>query len=249
MKLNETRKQELREEVKRNFNKFKEKHPDIITFPIRNSIERIESLGIFVLVAAAPDKVSGFCMTIGEDTFIFINKTHSQGRQNFSLWHEVYHWFTENTGIVSMQGDYNNSEIEFSADYFASLVMIDDVSLERELFRFGYPSKNPKYIKNDEIIQLQHFFEVSYAAMVRRLTEHFPNSNLNSRYGLGRIDRSRELEERTIKLGLNVDLIKPVDETYMSSEVFSLMEILYEQNKITYNKVESLIEFIEKELG
>lgn len=248
MKLTEERKQELREKVKVIFDDFKKKYPNIITVPMTNSIDKIEALGIFILRSAAPDEVSGFCMTIGENTFIFINKNHTLGRQNFSLWHEVYHWFTESTGVVSIKGDSNNNEIEFCADYFASLVMIDEEVLKEKLNESGYSYKNIKFIRNTQIIKLQHFFNVSYTAMVRKLIEIFPNADLSMRYGLGTPKREDELLDETAKLGLDVQLIKPVNESYMSSEIFQLLENLYDQNKITKFKLESLIDFITKEL-
>ena len=100
---------------------------------MNNSIKKIEGLGIFVLISAAPEEVSGFCMTIGEDTFIFINKNQVLARQYFSLWHEVYHWFTESTDWVSIVNAQENNEVEYQADYFASMVLLDKNHLSEKL--------------------------------------------------------------------------------------------------------------------
>ncbi|RDW20081.1 hypothetical protein CWR48_04985 [Oceanobacillus arenosus] len=248
MTLNNERKEELKKLVKKEYERFKKKYPSVVIAPMRDSIKRIESLGILVLISAAPDDVSGFCMTIGEDTFIFVNKKHNLGRQSFSLWHEVYHWFTEDTGSISLLGDYKDNEVEFSADYFSSLVLIDDTVLYEELKNMGYPPKNPMYISHDKIIQLQHLFGVSYSAMVTKLIERFPQANLNSRYGLGNSNRKEELISKTLALGLSTDLINPGNKTYISSELFILLESLYKEEKISYNKLSGILEFIEKEL-
>lgn len=248
MTLNNKRKEKLRKLVRKEYETFKQKYPDVVVSPMRDSIKRIESLGIFVLISAAPDDVSGFCMTIGEDTFIFVNKNHNLGRQNFSLWHEVYHWFTEDTGSISLLGEYKNNEIEFSADYFSSLILIDDTALDEVLSNMGYPQKNPKYISHDEVIQLQHLFGVSYSAMVTKLIERFPQANLNTRYGLGFPNREEELLAKTLALGLTTDLIKPGNKTYISSELFILLESLYKEDKISDRKLSGILEFIEKEL-
>lgn len=248
MTLNNERKEELRMLVRGEYENFKKKYPSAVVSPMKDSIKRIESLGIFVLISAASDDVSGFCMTIGEDTFIFVNKHHNLARQTFSLWHEVYHWFTGDTGAISLIGEYKNNEVEFCADYFSSLILIDDAVLHEELSNMGYPPKNPKFIYNDEIIQLQHIFGISYSAMVTKLIERFPQANLSKRYGLGSPRRSEELISKTLALGLNTDLIKPGNKTYISSELFILLQALYKEDKISYKRLSGILEFIEKEL-
>lgn len=245
-KLDNQTKQFLRAEVENTFKKFKEEYPGIIEVPMRDSIAKIESLGIFVLIAAAPDKVSGFCMTIGEDTFIFVNKNHVVGRQNFSLWHEVYHWYTNSTGSVSLKGDEKNDAEEFSADYFASLVLIDKQHLHHKITQFRISEIN--YISNDQIIKLQHYFGVSYSAMVSKIIEAYPNAKLGNRYSLGLPQRRKELVGKTKKLGLDVGLISPSNNIYVSSEFFTLLQKLLNENKITIDKVNSLINILEEEL-
>ena len=248
MTLSADRKSELKSEVERTFEQFKEQYSGFIQTPMRDSVQKIESLGIFVLISAAPEEVSGFCMTIGENTFIFINKSQVVGRQNYSLWHEVYHWYTESTGLVSMSGEKDNNEIEFSADYFASLVLIDKDYLNRRLNSMGFNKKPIKYLSYDEIIQLQHHFKVSYSAMVRKIMELYPDSELGQRYSLGYMVNKKKFIEKTKRLGLDLDLIFPSKNTYISSELFDILKKLLSENKITQTKVESLLEIIEKEL-
>ncbi|ARJ38028.1 hypothetical protein SporoP8_03435 [Sporosarcina ureae] len=244
------KKGKLKAATEETFLKFKESFPGIIEMPMKNSISKIESLGIFVLISAAPLEVSGFCMTIGEDTFIFVNKNHVLGRQNFSLWHEVYHWFTESTGSVSIVNEQENSEIEYQADYFASLVLLDKNHLSEKLWEMGIRnSNNAKYISYDHIIKLQHYFQVSYSSMVRKIIEIYPNSNLSSRYALGIPARQDELIRKTLDLNLSVNLIQPSKNTYISRELFILLEKLHSENKISKSKVFSIMDFIEKELS
>lgn len=249
MTIKNIRKEELKLEAKATLNLFKEQYPGVIETPIKDSVNKIESLGIFVLISAAPEKVSGFCMIIGENTFIFINKSQVFGRQNFSLWHEVYHWFTSTTGAVSIVNDQKNNEIEYLADYFASLVLIDKAYLSEKLNNMGFiDSKTARFIKYDDIIKLQHHFGVSYSAMVRKIIEIYSESGLDQRYALGSIPRQGELIQKTEILGLDVNLILPSTETYISEELFVLLKDLSSENKISENKIFSIMDIIEKEL-
>lgn len=249
MSITKTRKEELKVEAEETFNKFKERYPGIIEYPMRNSVSKVESLGIFVLISAAPEEVSGFCMIIGENTFIFINKNQVIGRQNFSLWHEVYHWFTESAGAVSIVNDQKDNEIEYLADYFASLVLLDKDYLKKSLMNMGvHSNKSAQYLSYDKIIKLQHHFEVSYSAMLRKVLEVYPESKLEQRYSLGGVLRQEELIKKTNDLGLNINLILPSKNTYISSELFELLGKLSTENKISQQKILSIIEFIEKEL-
>lgn len=249
MSITKERKEELKTEAEQTFKEFKARYPGVIDTPMRDSISKIEGLGIFVLISAAPGDISGFCMTIGEDTFIFINKKQVLARQYFSLWHEVYHWFTESTGSVSIVNAQENNEIEYRADYFASMVLLDKNHLSAKLKEIGIRNNNKaKYLSHDNIIKLQHYFQVSYSSMVRKIIEIYPDANLYSRYALGSISRQDELIQKTLDLNLAVDLIQRSENTYISSELFTLLEKLSSENKIGQNKVLTIMDFIEKEL-
>lgn len=249
MSIKDARKEELRLEVDKKLKEFKESFPGVIEVPMNDSINKIEKLGIFVLISSAPDKVSGFCMIIGEDAFIFINKDHVMGRQNFSLWHEVYHWFTNNTGLVSICNEKKDNEKEFEADYFASLVLIDKAHLKAKLTEIGVEnSDSARSINSDDVIKLQHYFQVSYAAVLRKIIEIYPDSDLKRLSDLGSLERQEEFIQKTKGLGFNTDLILPKKNTYISSELFILLKKLAAENKISQNKVLSILNIIEKEL-
>src|SRR5699024_8558630 len=54
--------------------------------------------------AQAPKNLSGFYMKKDKYPFIFVNTNHSVGRQNFSLWHEVYHHYMNHQNGISEFG-------------------------------------------------------------------------------------------------------------------------------------------------
>ncbi len=247
-KLDRSTKEALKLKVTATFEKFKTDYPGIVEIPQDDSITKIESLGIFILIAAAPEKISGFCMAIGEDTFIFINKNHTLGRQNYSLWHEVYHWYTGTFGSVSIGNEFAIDEIEYSAEYFASLVLIDAEHLKGILRHNGFNSKNIIYIKNDEIIKLQHYFKVSYSAMVNKLVELFPEAHLSNRYALGSLSKREELVEKTLKLELDLSLIENTTNSYITPSLFEWLSIANDENRISKEQIERLVIFIEEEL-
>lgn len=247
-KLNRSTKEILKSKTAAIFEKFKEDYPGIIQIPQDDSVTKIESLGIFILIATAPEKISGFCMAIGEDTFIFINKKHTLGRQNYSLWHEMYHWYTKTYGNVSFEKEATIDEIEYSAEYFASLALIDTEYLKEILKKSGFNSENIMYLSNDQIIKLQHHFKVSYSAMVNKLAELFPDAPLSNRYALGTVSKRAELVDKTLKLGLDLSLINATEESYITPSLFEWLNKANEENRISKEQLENLVILIEQEL-
>lgn len=237
------RKREVRNTVK----KFLEDYPFIDKSPLNDSIELVEKLGIFILIDFAPDQISGFCKTIGEkDTFIFINNQMTLGRQIYSLWHEVYHWYTGEGNDISIQGSDQYEEVELAADYFASLILIKDELLKEKLISYGIGKSNCKYIKYDQIIDLQQYFKVSYSAMVLKLVDYFSENDIKKRLALANKERAKELKEKTINLGYDTSLLESTSDIYVSPELFDLLEKAISMQRISNDKAQKFIEFLEK---
>ena len=59
--------------------------------------------------------------------FIFVNTNHSKGRQQFSLWHEVYHhYMNHKMGLVILI----ISHWEREAEIFAGIVLLPNAEIQ-----------------------------------------------------------------------------------------------------------------------
>ena len=70
------------------------------------------------------DQVSGLC--IKKANLIAINSRTTKGRQNFSLAHELYHYY-----IADSVPDLSTSPVEKEADLFATHLLIPDQTLNK----------------------------------------------------------------------------------------------------------------------
>ncbi|GMB00095.1 ImmA/IrrE family metallo-endopeptidase [Pelosinus sp. IPA-1] len=204
-----------------------------------------EQLGYFVLkFPSAEDKLSGFHIMKSGYHCIYINSAHVLGRQNFSLWHECYHAYANQVSI-SMEGEAKNDINEYKADCFASCILMPEVLIREYVAEKGI---NIAYAKYDQLIQMQHFFGVSYSAMITRMIQLFPEhkEDLNVRYALSRKHRHQEFLEKTKRLGLDTALIEPTNEVYFSPRFFEDVKFNLSEGRITQDKCSMLIEMVER---
>jgi Zn-dependent peptidase ImmA (M78 family) len=107
--------------------------------------------------------ISGMCVRIGKEAIIAINSSMSIGRQNFSIAHELYHYYfdeEQKTTICEMtigKGD----EVEKCADQFASYFLMP---LGAEII-----GNIKSGISFNKVIELEQYYKVSHQAMLYRL--------------------------------------------------------------------------------
>lgn len=246
-KISDLRKIELRSEIEQIAQDFRRAYNNICEAPIPNSFRAAEELGFFVVSAAAPNELSGFTTTIDNKSMIVVNSNHPLGRQNYSIWHEIYHWYTGDGLEVSLMDNIEYNETEFKAEAFASEILLEKKSLERELNSLGYKSLNKssvKYLKNEDIVILQNRFNVSYRAMLTRIIAISDNQDLRTRYGIA--SNQGKIIQFNIKCGFNGDLEKPTPKPYISDSLFKYLTLNLEKGRISSSYVEEFLEFIER---
>lgn len=111
------------------------------------------------------DNISGMCVRTERATVIAINSAMSIGRQNFSLAHELYHYYfdtTPQTVICRKEIGSRGNEVEMAADRFASYLLMP---LGNEVLKEG------EKITFEKIIALEQYYKVSNQAMLYRLVE------------------------------------------------------------------------------
>lgn len=154
---------------------------NIMAFPIRSQKgrksakvvfeifrEKFYELGIYVFKDSFKDNnVSSLCLNDDQYPIIIINNSMSFARQNFTLFHELYHLISNTSGAEIIRDDFyvylndQQTQSEKQCDIFANafLVPIDDFKIELE--------KAP--IDEDRITDLAILYSVSKEAIMYKL--------------------------------------------------------------------------------
>ncbi len=115
--------------------------------------------------------LSGICIKNDGYPLIAINSSMSYGRQRFSMAHELYHLYfdeTKQTTICAIKIDPSN-KVEKAADQFASFFLIPPIALKEALKKIKSSSSNSIELK--DIVQLEQHFGVSRHALLYRLLD------------------------------------------------------------------------------
>lgn len=213
-----------------------------LRYPFENSFTVLEELGCLIYGAPLESDISGFYNVKAGIPCIYINTAHSLGRQNFSAWHEFYHHISGETSSISYIQDGKKDVVEEKADLFAGMILMPSNLIEEQLKKLNV--YDPKYTSYDHIIKMQHYFKVSYSAIVKRLIQLYPDANLNNRFGIANKKRSQELIEKTIALGFSTALITPTNDIYLSPTFFDDLDFNLTHGRISEEKVEEVIQKI-----
>ncbi len=126
--------------------------------------------GLTIVYYPLGDNLSGMCIK-GQDgnNVIAINSSMTLGRQRFSLAHEFYHLYFDDSMIsVCAKRINSGKEIEQSADMFASYFLMPEPSLLIQAEKLSEKNTDKQLSLND-VIRIEQYFGVSHQAAVYRL--------------------------------------------------------------------------------
>lgn len=130
--------------------------------------ERFYDLGIYVFKDAfKDDRISGICLNDDHFPVIVINNSMSFARQNFTLFHELYHLISDTSGAEIIRDDYydelndQQTEIERSCDTFANAFLVPMDDFKQELRK--------KPVNEERIEELAKLYSVSKEAIMYKL--------------------------------------------------------------------------------
>ena len=130
--------------------------------------EKFYDLGIYVFKDAfKDDRISGICLNDDHFPVIIINNSMSFARQNFTLFHELYHLISDTSGAEIIRDDYyialndTQTEIERACDSFANAFLVPMDDFKQEL------KKKP--LNEDRIEELSTLYSVSKEAIMYKL--------------------------------------------------------------------------------
>lgn len=143
------------------------------------------------------DNISGMCIKTDKDAIIAINSSMSLGRQNFSIAHELYHFYYDEGDIITTckKDIGKGSEIERAADQFAAYFLMPNLKC------FLIDSNGDLTLK--KLIDMEQYYKVSNQAMIYRLVDE----------GLIPSSQAEKYKKNIIKtaasLGYDISLYKP----------------------------------------
>lgn len=152
------------------------------------------------------DHLSGMCIKNDGNPVIAVNSSMSVGRQRFSMAHELFHLYydeSEQSTVCAIKIGSGNA-IEKISDQFASYFLMPPVALSEAIKKVQGNSTNNLGIK--EIVKLEQYFGVSRQAILYRLIE---DNKLTSQQA----DQFRQGVIRSaVNLGYDDSLYKPLPE-------------------------------------
>ena len=119
------------------------------------------------------DKLSGICIKGKEgNNVIAMNSVMTLGRQRFTLAHEFYHLYYDDTSLVSVCSITSspNNEVERSADMFASYFLMPEQALMRTAEKLT-KDRPDHQLMLDDMIRIEQYFGISHKAAVYRLMD------------------------------------------------------------------------------
>ena len=181
--------------------------------------------------------ISGACFRNELSSIIAINSDMSIGRQRYSLAHELYHLYfdqSDSTTICSSKIG-GESENEKNADQFASYFLVPPAALYEAVQKY---KKETTQLSIEDIIRLEQYFGVSHQAMLIRLQEE------------GEISPAQAASMQTgiislaTRLGFDTSLYRPSPENkkmrVLGHYIYQTENLLHE-NIISNGKYEELL--------
>ena len=184
------------------------------------------------------ERISGMCIKNQGYPIIGINSAMSLGRQRFSLAHELYHLYFDESDhtLVCSKKIGSGNEVEKTADQFASYLLIPPVALESFIRRYKKDSGGDLGIK--EIVRMEQHFGVSRQALLYRLVS-------DHKLTMAEAEKFREgVICSAVNLGYDDALYRPLPESkqYKTYGYYiEKAEELYEKELVSTGKYEQLL--------
>lgn len=210
---------------------------------INNTFDKLEQLGIFLLrFPSKSDNLSGFHIRKSNIDCIYINSNTSLERQYFSCWHEYFHAVTGEGSGVSYFNKISTDKIECKADLFAGYILMPENLLEQYI---SNNSININGLTYEDIIKMQHYFNVSYKAMIKRLEIVYGRiNNASNLYSLSSKERPFELVKYTTEMGYSNELLKKTNDIYIPQKFLEDLDMNLKNKRINEVKKKSIEDFL-----
>lgn len=209
-----------------------------LSYPLKDSVTILSDMGYYIIKANAPNNLSGFYMQKDRYPFIFVNASHSLGRQNFSLWHEIYHHIMQHQNGISDFG--SNAIEEREAEIFAGVILLPDKEIEK--WDVNNDLKDPNVLA-----QMSVYYQMSFSAVVIRVMQFgiLDFKIFNDLKRLSFLEYRDELHAIYNRQNLSISILKSTNDIKISPNIMSILQSNYKNNLINADKINEIISKIE----
>ena len=176
------------------------------------------------------ENISGICIKSERSAVIAINTNSSKGRQNFTLAHELYHYFYSDgmtTTICSFNTDKKDEE-EKKADIFASYLLLPGIALKKNLTEW-----EDRKDRLRKIIKLEQMYGLSHQALLIRLIQ---DGYINSTE-----EYEKDIIKKAVSLGYEKALYEKTNDTGTCGYYLNKVNELYQKHMISEEKRNELL--------
>ena len=226
-----------------------ELNSDALSLRKRFNEDAYSPIDIFSLVASTmeitlvyfpfSEEMSGICIKDENVKVIAMNSKMSNGRQRFTIAHELYHlYFQEKLGKFVCHKDINGAKetAEREADQFASYFLAPHDSLRK--FIHETLGKNKGQLDVNDVVQIEQYFQMSRGAILWRLVDEGYLTPLESE------TMKTGIQSSANRLGYSLDLYQPTIESrqhFTLGKYVSLADKLNQSGKISQGKYDELL--------
>ncbi|MCF8363450.1 MAG: ImmA/IrrE family metallo-endopeptidase [Prolixibacteraceae bacterium] len=211
-----------------------------------NSIEPIsfsgllQRLDVLSLFRPLGDNFSGLSYKKGDDLFMLINSNQSLGRQNFTIAHELYHLFYDDTfePHICKTGLFPKGKKNINerwADIFASYLILPEEGII-QLIPDEQTKKNS--ITLPTLLKIEQTYGTSRSALLTRLQIlELIDKNYQEKY-------STNVKRSALQYGFNTELYEPTQPHAILGAYGSLANKLYDNDKVSEGHFNELLKAI-----
>ena len=175
------------------------------------------------------------CKSKSGKMFMMINSNSTRGRQHFTIAHELYHLFYDESPTPHMCGGIATGT-EKDANMFASALLLPKEGL---LSMVSPEEAMDKRISLPTVLRIEQMYEVSRINLLLRLKE----IGLLTEKSLNEI-RSIPVKESAREYGYDLALYEPGNEGVVISDFGEKARLLFEQGKISEGHYVELLNMI-----
>lgn len=193
---------------------------------------RIENLT--VILNELGENISGLTHKGKKSAIIAINSGMTLGRQRFSMAHELYHLFIDETvGTIVCSGTIADaSDNEKRADSFAAAFLMPKDGVYD--FIKNHLGCNDR-LKAEDVVKLEQYFQVSHSAMLIRLKDlKFISQQELQLFSDNAINQA-------VQLNYSQDLYRPTGKKETYGYHIALARSLYENERISYGRLKEIL--------
>jgi Zn-dependent peptidase ImmA (M78 family) len=193
-------------------------------------------LDLIAIFKSIPDDISGMAVKTSRKNFILINANHSIGRQNFSICHELFHLYKQESFSLHhcKAGSFDKDhQTEWMSDVFASYFLIPDGGV-LHLIPEDEVSKRDR-ISIETILKIENYFGCSRSALLYRLKEmQIITSNKYDEF-------NQSIKKTAKEYGYSTELYEPGNEGLIIGNYGVLAKQLFDKEKISEGHYYSLL--------